>query len=129
GLAHVVVIVFGDGAQVDVHPAQVAAFTRDVQDIAGLGVDRALGAPVREVGIHQDVHHAPGMHGGTADVLTADGLAHRAAGAVAAGHILRPHRALAPGVLTADLPQGDLYGIVAVVVHREGGELQAVVGP
>src|SRR5699024_5550122 len=128
GLAHVVVVVLGHRTQVDVHPAQVAALAGDVQDVAGLGVDRAFGAPVREVSIHQHVHHAPGMHRGAPDVLAPDRLPHRTTSTVAAGHIFRPHRALTPVVLAAGLPQGDLHRVLTLVVHLQGGELQAVVG-
>ncbi len=96
-LAHAVVVVRRDLAEVDVHAAEVAALARDVQDVARLGVDRALGAPVGEVGVDEHVHDAPRVRGELADVLASDRLAHAAAGAVAADDVLRPHGALLPG--------------------------------
>src|SRR5699024_7564633 len=80
-------------------------------------------------GIHQHIHHAPGMHRGAPDVLAPDPLPHRTTSTVAAGDIFGPHRALTPVGLAAGLPQGHLHRILALVVHLRGAELQAVVGP
>ncbi len=99
GLAHRAVIVRRHLAEVDVHPEQEAAFARDEQDVARLGLDRALRADVGEVGDRERIHHAPGVEGLRADVLRADGLAHTAAGAVCADDVLGPHDALLPGQL------------------------------
>ena len=67
-----VIVVHGHLAQVHVHAEQVPAFAGDVQDRTVHGLDRALGADIREVRIRQDVHHAPGMVGGVAGQLAAD---------------------------------------------------------
>ena len=122
------VVALGDRAQVDVHPAEVTALARDVQDVARLGVDRALGAPVREVGVDQYVHHAPGVRGHGADVLAADRLAHPAAGAVAARDVLGADGALLALAGTGGVLHAHLDGVLPLVLDREAHELDAVVG-
>src|SRR5690606_6779837 len=111
-LAHPPVIALRDHPEVDVHPAQEAALPRDVQDVARLRVDRALDAPVREVGVDQDVHHAPGVHRDAADVVAADRVAHPAARAVAADDILRGDDTLVADVVGVGATHGDADGIL-----------------
>ena len=75
GLADGTVVVLIHLTQIHVHAEQEPALTGDVQDGAVLGLDGALGADVREVGLGDHVHHTPGVVGHGTDVLRADGLA------------------------------------------------------
>src|SRR5699024_9205266 len=119
-LAHLRTRPFAHIPEVDVHPGKVAAFARDVQDVPGLGVDRALGAPVGEVRIDEDVHHAPRVHRDPADVLTADRSSHPGVGAVAADDVLGVHGELLTLVVSGAAAQADLDGVdPAIVVNRE----------
>src|SRR5690606_8306300 len=100
-------------AEIDIHAAQISALAWDVQDVPGLRVDGALGAPVGEVGVDEDVHDAPGMSRERTDVLAPDRLAHAAARAVAPDDVLRADRPL-DGVL----PNAHLDGVLPLV--RDG---------
>src|SRR5690606_20531708 len=128
GLAHLVVVVGRHLAEVDVHAAEVAALARDVQDVPGAGADRALDAPVGEVGVDEHVHDAPRVLGEVADVLAADRVAHAAAGAVAPGDVPGPHGPGLAGARPGRVPHRHLDGVAAVVVHAQPEELDAVVG-
>ena len=76
--------------QLDIHPEQIPAFTRNDQDIAFLrGLDQALAPQIREIGVCQNVHHAPGLMRGVAVQLASDGFAHCAARAVTSHYIIR----------------------------------------
>ena len=70
---------------------QIAALARDHQQVAAGGLYRRLVADIRKVGHGQQVHHAPGLVGGVAHQLAADGFAHHATGAVAADNIAGLH--------------------------------------
>src|SRR5690606_24776480 len=111
----------------DVHPAQVAALARDVQDVARAGGDRTLDAPVWEIGVDQHVHHAPGVLGVVADVLAADRVTHPAVCAVAARDVLGPHDAGLALTLTRGVADRALDRVLAVVGHLQVDHLDAVV--
>lgn len=68
------------------------------------------------------------MRGAAADVRASDRLAYAAARAVAPGDVLGTDRALLPRPLTRDVAQRDLDRVLALVVHGESCELDAVVG-
>ena len=122
-LPHAVVVVCGDRTEVDVHATEVAALARDVQDVARLGVDRALDAPVGEVGLDEHVHDAPRVLRDVTDVHPPNLRAHAAARAVAADDVARADRAFgAGGILQAHLHRGAL-----VARHGESEELHTVV--
>ncbi|CVN07259.1 Uncharacterised protein [Streptococcus pneumoniae] len=93
GLAHLVVVVRRDLAEVHIHAEQVAALAGDQEDRAAGRVDRALGADVREVRVGQRVHDAPRVVRGVAGQGVADRLADAGARAVRAHHVLGAHLA------------------------------------
>src|SRR5690606_16221412 len=82
---HLVVIVRRDFTEVDVHPAEVTALARDVEDSARLRVDRTFRAPGREVGVHEHAHDAPRVCGELSDVSATDRLAYAATRTTASG--------------------------------------------
>ena len=103
GAAHRPVVGVGHLAEVDVHAREVPALARDVQDVARLGGDRALDAPVGEVRVHEHVHDAPRVRREPPDVPPSDRLAHAAARPVASDDELRADRALLTGQRTFDV--------------------------
>ena len=121
------VVVLGNPAEVDIAPEQVAALTRNVEDMALVGGDDALGADVREVGVGDHVHHAPGMVGDLALVRGADGLAHARMGAVTADDVFCADRELLALVLARAAAQTHLDGVLALA-DGEVDELVTVVG-
>ena len=113
-----------------VHAEHIAAFARQDQHIAFVRRrDQALLPHVREVGVGEDVHHAPGLVGGVAMQFTADGLAHRRVRAVAAHHIVGAHGARGPPVHAAGVLERHRHRVVVGGrVHRQADDLPAVVG-
>ena len=76
----------------DIHAEQVATFARQDQDVAfGFRRDQALLAHVREIGIGENIHHAPGLMRRVPFQLAADGRAHRRPRPVAADDVVRSH--------------------------------------
>src|SRR6516164_10690389 len=74
--------------ELDIEPDKITAFPRDDEDTAVVGgLDQCLETNVREIGDSQHIHDAPGVVGGIAVELAANGLAHGAARAVAADHV------------------------------------------
>src|SRR5699024_4548468 len=130
GAPHGPAVVLGDGAEVHVHADEVPALARDEQDAAAVvGLDRALGAHVGEVGVVQDVHDAPGVQRLVALHGAADGPAHRRVGAVAAADVLRAHGPLDALVGPGGAAQGHRDGmLLALGDGALAGELPAVVG-
>src|SRR5699024_9076933 len=93
-LADRAIVVLRYGAEIDVHPEEVVALTRNVQDVATVvRLDGAFGANVREVGVGEYVHHAPGMFRVVAGELAPDRVPDATVRAVAADHVLGPHGA------------------------------------
>ena len=123
GLPHAVVVVGRNSAEVDVHAAQVPALARDQEDVPRLGVDRALDAPVGEVGVDEDVHDTPGVLRHVTDVHPPDRLAHAAARTVRADDVPRPDGPLPRGILHTHFDAR-----LGVLGHGEPEELDAVVG-
>src|SRR5699024_8954858 len=105
-------VVLGYRTQVRVHPHQMAAFTWNQDHRAGFGADDGLFADVGEVGVDQDIQHAPGMVLDVAVQLSADGFADRRAGAVATDHVFGANRAGRTRVGVVRGGQGDFYWIV-----------------
>ena len=102
-----------DFVQLDVEPDQVSALPRDDQDVAPLGVDRALHADVREVGDRQGVHHTPRFVGRVADQLAADRGPDRAARAIAADHVPGADGRVLTGLAEPlHVPQGDGHRVL-----------------
>ena len=92
-----------------------------------MGLDGALGADVREVGGGEDVHDAPGVVGLVARHGAADRVAHLAAGAVRAHHVLGPDDALPALVRTGGVRQRHGDRVLALVGDLQAAELQPVV--
>src|SRR5699024_12496090 len=100
-------IVFGVFAEVDVHAEQVTAFARDVEYVAVLRRDRALGADVGEVGVREHIHHTPGVIGLVSGHLAPDRRAHLRPGPVAADDVAGPDGAFLTGALAGGVADGD----------------------
>ena len=125
-VAEGVAIVGVDLAEIDVEPHQVAALARDQQYVALVGrLDRGFQADVGKVGNGQHVDHAPGVVGEVAVRHRTDGIAHQAACAVAAGHILGAHGALRAA---GDIAQCHHDRMLAFGIDAQGDEFQAVAG-
>ena len=87
GLADLVVVVLGHGAEIDVVAEHVAALTGDVEEAACGGGDDGLGPDVGEVGVAEDVEDAPSMVADGAAVLGADRASHLGTCAVATQNV------------------------------------------
>ena len=85
-------LVFAQLFHLHVEARQVATLARNHQQVAASGLHRHFESDVRKIGHGQHVHHAPRLVGGVAHQAATDGRAHRAARAVAANDIARPHR-------------------------------------
>src|SRR5699024_1732593 len=82
------VVVLGHGTEVDVHPEEMIALAGNVQDVAAVvRLDGALGANIREVGVGEHVHHAPGVFRVVPGELAAERVANAAVCTVAADHV------------------------------------------
>src|SRR5699024_7135467 len=102
-LTHIVVIVFWNRAQINVHAGEVAALTRNVQRRACLGVDSGLGAPIWEISFYHDVCNTPCVVCLVTGHLAADGLTHCGVCTIATDNVLGVNDALvAIGVLDRD---------------------------
>ena len=116
--------------ELDIHAEDVTAFAGQHQHVALLGRrDQTLLAHIGEVGVGQDVHHAPGLVGGVAVQLAANGVAHCRVRAIASHHIVGPHRAGRPPVHADRVLQRHRHRvIVGAGVDRQPHHLPAVVG-
>ena len=116
--------------ELDVHAEHVAALARQDQHIAFVGRrDQALLPHIGEIGVGQNVHHAPGLVRGVAFQFAANRLAHRRMRAVAAHHVVGPHGARGPPVHAAGVFQSHRDGVVVGGrVNREAHYFPAVVG-
>src|SRR5699024_333547 len=94
GLAVLPIAICRTLAQINVHAGTVAPLTRNVQRGPSLGVNSCLGAPVWEIGLPDNVDHAPCVIGLTPGHLAADGLAYLRVRTVAAHNILGTNDAL-----------------------------------
>ena len=94
---------------------------------AVVGLDRALGPEIREVGLCEEVDHAPGVHRRLADQLAADRLPDVAAGAVASHDVLGADAPLFALARSRGVAHVDPHGVVAAAGHLEAQELDAVV--
>ena len=81
-------LVFGEFVHLHINANHIAAFARNNQQAALAGrLDQRLETDIREVGIDQYIHHAPGVVGGLPLKRQPHGLTHVTARAVTAEHI------------------------------------------
>ena len=112
-------LVFAQLVHLHIESNQIAAFARDNQQVAAVvGLDGHLVANIRKVGHGQNVHYAPGLLSRVTHQLSADGLAHHAACAVAAHHVTRPRRLHLARVRFIRAFQAHRHGVVlCITVH------------
>ena len=113
-----------------IHAKHITAFARQDQEVAFFGRrDQTLLAHIGEIGVGQNVHHAPGLIGSVTMQLTANRLAHGGMGTIAAHHIVCAYSFGGSPVEARGIFQRHGDGVVVgAVVNGQALNFPAVVG-